>query len=516
MPADVQKIIILGGGTAGWMTAAALSRFLPDTYQITLVESDKIGTVGVGEATIPHIRYFNNMLGIDEREFLHAVGATYKLGIKFTDWGKVGTSYIHPFGSHGYTLNGIDFHHYWLAINRSGIDIAFDQFSLAVVMAQNNKFAFPEPNDGDVKNSFTYAYHIDAGAYAKFLREYSQTRGVNRVEGILKGVDTDSSTGEIKCLYLESGLVLSADFFIDCSGFNALLLSGCLGEGFDDWSHWLPCDRAVAIPTASSTTSIISPYTEATAHAWGWQWRIPLQHRVGNGMVYASSAISDDNAATKLLSAIPGQPLAEPNFLRFKAGRRKKSWIKNCVAIGLASGFLEPLESTSIYLIQQGILKLLEYFPLGKNERSLCDAYNNDMETEYLRIRDFLILHYVITQRTDSEFWQYCKNMSIPDSLAQKIELFSATGHIARYQYGLFMSPSWLAVYFGQGLVGGNYDLRVLSYPRENILAQFKKIRVQLDYSVAQMQLSQDVLANECQQLEKCHRLAANSLYGVL
>ncbi len=514
MPVEIKKIIILGGGTAGWMTAAALSKFLPDTYHITLVESDKIGTVGVGEATIPHIRYFNNMLDIDEREFLHAVHATYKLGIKFVDWGAVGTSYIHPFGSHGYALNGIDFHHYWLAMSRTGNDIAFDQFSLAVAMAQNNKFIFPEPSGDDVKNSFTYAYHIDAGAYAKFLRNYSQGRGVVREEGILQGVDKDLTTGEVKCLYLESGRVLAADFFIDCSGFSAVLLSKYLGESFEDWSHWLPCDRAVAIPTASTTS--MQPYTEATAHAWGWQWKIPLQHRTGNGMVYASSSITDDRAATELLSVIEGQALAEPNFLRFKAGRRRKSWSKNCVAIGLASGFLEPLESTSIYLIQQGILKLLEYFPVGKNEESLCDAYNQDMETEYLRIRDFLILHYVITRRTDSELWQYCKNMSIPDSLAQKIELFSATGHIARYQYGLFMSPSWLAVYLGQGFVGGNYDLRVLNYSRENIFAQFKRMRMQLDYSVGQMRFSHEVISDELLQLEKCRRLAAKSLYGVL
>lgn len=513
MSNEFKKIIILGGGTAGWMTAAACAKFLPESYQIVLVESEQIGTVGVGEATIPHIRYFNNMLGIDEREFLSAVQATYKLGIKFIDWGSLGSAYLHPFGSHGHSVSGIDFHHYWLSAKDSGAVPAFDQFSLAVVMADKRRFAFPEANAFNGKNTFTYAYHIDAGRYAKFLRKYAEDRNVVRIEGRLSYIVTETLNGAISSLHMDSGAIVEGDFFIDCSGFRALLLAEQLSVPFDDWSNWLLCDRAVAVPCERVEPP--TPYTVAHAKAWGWQWRIPLQHRTGNGMVYASSSITDQDALQNLLKSLDGSPLAEPNFLRFTAGRRKKSWEKNCIAIGLSSGFLEPLESTSIYLIQQGILKFLECFPGSGDLPTLRDAYNRDMETEYVRIRDFLILHYKITKRDDSEFWRYCQGMVVPDSLARSIELFRATGHVERYQNGLFMSPSWLAVYLGQDVGKVNFDARVLNHPPAIVLGEMHKMRAKLESQVQLMSMANDVLESELSATGINRQPVAASLYGV-
>ncbi len=514
MSDESKKIIILGGGTAGWMTAAACAKFLPEGYQIVLVESEQIGTVGVGEATIPHIRYFNNMLGIDEREFLSAVQATYKLGIKFIDWGSLGSAYLHPFGSHGHSVNGIDFHHYWLSAEATGAAQAFDQFSLAVVMAEKKRFAFPETNARSDKNTFTYAYHIDAGRYAKFLRKYAEDRNIVRIEGRLSNVVTDTLSGTISSLQMDSGAIVEGDFFIDCSGFRALLLAEQLSVPFDDWSNWLLCDRAVAVPCERVEPP--KPYTVAHAQACGWQWRIPLQHRTGNGMVYSSSAITDQDALQNLLTNLDGSPLAEPNFLKFTAGRRKKSWEKNCIAIGLSSGFLEPLESTSIYLIQQGILKFLEYFPGSGDLPTLRDAYNQEMEIEYVRIRDFLILHYKITKRNDSEFWRYCRAMSLPESLERSIELFRATGHVERYQNGLFMSPSWLAVYLGQDVGKVNFDTRVLNYTGATVRGEMQKMREKLESQVQMMPMANDVLEAELSATGINQQLVASSLYGVV
>ncbi|MDR7090397.1 tryptophan halogenase family protein [Cellvibrio fibrivorans] len=511
---ELKKIIILGGGTAGWMTAAACAKFLPENYQVVLVESEQIGTVGVGEATIPHIRYFNNMLGIEERAFLSAVKATYKLGIQFIDWGSLGAAYIHPFGSHGYPVGSIDFHHYWLSAMASGVAPAFDQFSLAVVMAEKKRFAFPETNAINGKNAFSYAYHIDAGRYAKFLRKYAEERNVVRIEGRLSHVMTDATSGAISSLQMDSGATVEGDFFIDCSGFRAILLAEKLSVPFDDWSNWLLCDRAVAVPCERVEPP--KPYTVAHAKPWGWRWRIPLQHRTGNGMVYSSSAITDEDALQNLLTNLDGYPLADPNFLKFTAGRRKKNWEKNCIAIGLSSGFLEPLESTSIYLIQQGILKFLEYFPGTGDLSTLRDAYNKEMETEYVRIRDFLILHYKITKRNDSEFWRYCQNMALPESLERSIELFRATGHVERYQNGLFMSPSWLAVYLGQGVGKVNFDTRVLNYPDAFVLGEMQKMREKLELQVQAMPMTNDVLEAELSATGINQQPVAASLYGVV
>lgn len=515
MSLEEKKIIILGGGTAGWMTAAAFAKLLPDNCHISIVESDQVGTVGVGEATIPHIRYFNNMLGINEREFLSEVSATYKLGIKFIDWGAVGSSYIHPFGAHGKSIDGIQFHHYWLSVVNAGEyqAPAFDQFSIAALMAANNRFSFPDARARDGKDAFSYAYHIDAGKYAKFLRRYAEGRGVMRREGSVVCVNTSDQDGSISNLCLQSGEIITGDIFIDCSGFRGLLVSDQLSVPFEDWSNWLLCDSAVAIPCEK--VGAPNPYTIAHAKPWGWQWRIPLQHRTGNGLVYSSAVISEQDAAQHLLGHLDGSPLAEPNFLKFTAGRRKKSWEKNCVAIGLASGFLEPLESTSIYLIQQSILKLLDYFPGDGDLSALRDAYNREMESEYIRIRDFLILHYKITERNDSEFWRYCHSMDLPDSLKESIELFKATGHVKRYQNGLFMSPSWLAVYLGQGMKDINFDLRALNYPKEIACSQMQRMQLQLASQVLQMPAASDVLTSELNSIGVHRQPAAASLYGV-
>ncbi len=510
-----KKIIILGGGTAGWMTAAAFARFIDkEKYSISLIESDEIGTIGVGEATIPHIRYFNNMLGIDEREFLREVSATYKLGIQFENWGALNSAYIHPFGSHGYSISGLDFHHYWLAA-KAGSKFSvpeFDNFSLASVMARAGRFNFPDPHD-NLKGSYSYAYHIDAGKYAKFLRRYAEERGVQRIEGVVEGVLGASENGNVDGLVLTGGLKLAGDWFVDCSGFRAILIGKHLGVGFDDWSKWLPCDRAIAVPCARHGDP--SLFTRATAQKWGWQWRIPLQHRTGNGVVYSSDFVSEQLVLDTLISGLDGQVLAEPNYIRFKAGSRSKCWEKNCVAIGLSSGFLEPLESTSIYLIQQGILKFLEYFPFTEDCSILRDTYNKEMELEYNRIKDFLILHYHITERDDSEFWKYCKNMQVPESLQKKINLFTRAAQVEHYDFGLFMAPSWLAVYLGQGLITGNYDSRVDRHETQYIIDELRQMKNYLDSFVQRMPSAENALNAELSCLTDVKRFANSSLYGV-
>ena len=381
-------------------------------------------------------------------------------------------------------------------------------------MAEKKRFAFPETSVANGKNTFTYAYHIDAGRYAQFLRKYAEERNVVRIEGRLSSAIMDTASGALSSLHLDSGAIVAGDFFIDCSGFRALLLADQLSVPFDDWSNWLLCDRAVAVPCERVEPP--KPYTIAHAKAWGWQWRIPLQHRTGNGMVYSSSAITDQDALQNLLISLDGSPLAEPNFLKFTAGRRKKSWEKNCIAIGLSSGFLEPLESTSIYLIQQGILKFLECFPGSGDLPTLRDAYNQEMEAEYLRIRDFLILHYKITKRNDSEFWRYCQNMVLPESLERSIELFRAAGRVARYQNGLFMSPSWLAVYLGQGIDQVGFDARTLNYPAAIVLDEMKKMRAKLESQVQLMSMANDVLESELSSSGICEHPVAASLYGVV
>lgn len=450
------KVVILGGGTAGWMTAAALIKLLPsETHQVTLIESADIGTVGVGEATIPHLRYFNKRLGIDETSFLSATHATFKLGIEFVNWSRVGESYIHPFSDYGSSYEGVDFHQLWLAHSKNQNAADLSRYSLAVKMAEANRFAYPSADFSDIRSEYSYAYHIDASAYAKFLREFSEPLGVERIEGKVDRLGIHPGSGDIQALYV-NGQRVDADLVIDCSGFRSLILGGALKIEYDDWSHWLPCDSAWAVPSTSNDK--LKPYTRAIARTAGWQWEIPLQHRAGNGMVYSSAFISPDEACDELLANLHNEALAEPKPLRFVTGKRKQTWANNCVAIGLSSGFLEPLESTSIYLIQAAIMKLLELFPSRGHETLLREEFNRSMNLEMERIRDFLILHYCATEREDSEFWRYVKNMSLPTDLAERIRLYKATGHVLHYDTGLFLKPSWVAVYTGQNIIPSHLD----------------------------------------------------------
>jgi tryptophan 7-halogenase len=417
-----KNITIVGGGTAGWMTAAALSRyFRAPQYNIVLIESDAIGTVGVGEATVPHIRYFNNMLGIDEQEFIRETQATYKLGIQFEDWGAKGESYLHPFGSHGYDINGVPFHHYWIKLRQQNGVADFDNFSMAVVAARKKRFSYPLQDGSSPLSTFTYAFHINANAYAAFLRRYAEARDLVRIEGKIQQVTLDA-LGNIASVSLEDGQVVDGDLFIDCSGFRGLLIAGALKVGYESWAQWLLCDRAIAIPSTSDGS--LNLYTRAIARQFGWQWQIPLQHRTGNGYVYASQFISDDQACDYLLSQLGNSALAKPNFLRFSPGRRQQSWSHNCVAIGLSSGFLEPLESTSIYLIQIAIMKLLEFFPANEKPTFKRNEFNRQIKNEYEKVRDFIILHYHLNRHDDSELWKYCANMDLPDELARKNPFF--------------------------------------------------------------------------------------------
>ena len=455
----IENVIIVGGGTAGWMAAAALSRLRAGRQvAITLIESEEIGTVGVGEATIPPFLDFNKLLEIDEREMLAAVQGSFKLGIQFVNWGKIGDSYIHPFGNYGYQVNGISFHHIWHKYRQAGDRRPIQVFNIETMAAHFGRFARTADYEREDLPPINYAYHIDASRYAKFLRSYAETRGVVRREGKVADVTLDGESGFVSSVTMDDGEIIKGDLFIDCSGFRGILIEQALKTGYEDWSNYLPCNRAVALPCLREDGSGPLPYTRATAHSAGWQWQVPLQHRNGNGHVYCSSFMSDDEALGILLKNIAGKPGAEPNFLRFVTGRRKKFWNKNVVALGLASGFMEPLESTSIHLINTGINKLIALLSLDGITQAQEDAFNRLTGKEYDRIRDFLILHYNATSRDDSDFWNYCRNMSVPDSLTEKIELFRLNGQIFREDDELFTETSWAAVMMGQGHMMGGHN----------------------------------------------------------
>ena len=496
-PARRLRIVIVGGGTSGWMTAAALTRLLPTRCTVDLVESEAIGIIGVGEATLPHIRAFNERLGIAEAEFMAATRATFKLGIEFRDWARVGDSYIHPFGTFGRGVGDVQFHHYYTRLLRAGASLPpIEAFSMACSLARAGRFGAPSTDPREIASTFGYAYQFDAVAFAPYLRRLAEQLGACRSEGRIVDVERDGMSGDVTAVVLEDGRRIAGDLFVDCSGFAALLIDKGLNERFEDWSRWLPADRAVAMPCRTSTA--VTPYTSAVAMPAGWRWRIPLQHRTGNGYVFASDFVGETEATDALASAVEGTPLVQPRVLRFKAGRRARSWVNNVVAIGLASGFLEPLESTSLYLVQQAITALVELFP----ERTIGDAdrdeFNRLVNMEYDRVRDFLILHYHATQRDDSSFWNYVRTMPIPDSLAEKMELFRRRGRVVKYREGAFLDASWVSVYLGQRVVPAGHDPRAEGPTLDSLAAGLERLRGEIAAAVGGMAGHADFLAGYC------------------
>jgi tryptophan 7-halogenase len=482
----VRKIVILGGGTAGWMTAAALSQALDGRQcRIDLIESDDIGIIGVGEATIPTIHWFDQMVGLDEKEFMQETRATFKLGIEFRDWSRLNHRYFHPFGRFGFPSDGLSFQHRWIKAYLEGRVRAFEDYSLNTVAARNGKFEFPAADQRSILATLGYAYHFDASLYAHYLRKRAESKGVKRHEGKVQTIDRDPETGFVTALHSSRGDVLDGDLFIDCSGFRGVLIEGVLETGYESWSHWLPCDRAVAVP--SERTEPLAPYTSSTAREAGWQWRIPLQHRTGNGYVYGSALISDDEAASVLLNNLDGKPLADPKPVRFTAGRRRVAWNKNVVAIGLSSGFVEPLESTSIHLIQSGIAKLLALFPTRACDACTSEQYNRVVAEEIEGVRDFLILHYHSTAARTDPLWEHCRSMKLPDSLRYKEEHFSRSGRIVLSSDELFKESSWFAVLLGQGHQPKDYNPLIDSIAPEENVAHLCRIRDAVRSAVGKM-----------------------------
>jgi tryptophan halogenase len=493
----MKNIVIVGGGAAGWMTASLLAHFMRGgPTAITLVESEEIGIVGVGEATIPSIQEFNRALGLDEREFLRKTKASFKLGIEFVNWARLGDRYFHQFGFHGDRYNEhvdtVYLHHYLLKLWRQGDDSALEDYCSEAVAARMGRFTWPSREAPPARPPLRYAFQFDAALYAEYLRGIAEKLGVTRIEGKITSVDQRSEDGFIEAVVMENGTRVEGDFFVDCSGFRGLLIEQTLQAGFEDWSHWLPCDRAVAVPCEGLET--ITPYTRATAQDAGWQWRIPLQHRIGNGHVYSSSFISDDEAAATLLQNLDGRQLADPRFLRFTAGRRKKLMHKNVAAIGLASGFLEPLESTSIHLIQSGIFRLLNLLPLDHHDPATEDEYNRLGIEEYEQIRDFIILHYCATERTDTPFWNQMRTMELPDSLRHRIAVFKSRGRVARHVGQLFLEPSWVAVFLGQRIIPEEYHPLLKGVPAAGIAASMAQTRKQIRETVEKMPSHRDFL----------------------
>ena len=473
-PNALRSIAIIGGGSAGWMTAAALANAVGQNIAITLVESDDIGTIGVGEATIPPIKSFNAALGISEADFVRATQGSFKLGIEFVGWGAAEGRYFHPFGEYGANFDRVGLEHYWLRERQKGDATPFDDYCMAWALARENRFAPPAGGPRDVRSTHAYAYHFDAGLYAQYLRRYAEARGVTRQEGRIEQVVRDGASGNISHVALAGGREVAADFFVDCSGFVGLLIEGALATGYEDWSHWLPCDRAIAMPSAN--TGPITPYTRSTAHAAGWQWRIPLQHRQGNGHVYCSAHISDDEAEAVLRANVEGEPLGAPRRLKFTAGRRKRAWNHNCVSIGLSSGFMDPLESTSLHLIQTSIERLLLLLPGRDHDPLNAEEYNRATANEYERIRDFIILHYKANTRPEP-FWRSCAAMPVPDELAYKIKHFEAATRLVSPHDELFRNPSWLAVYLGQGIIPRHGDALADARPQVEAAQHLRSLR---------------------------------------
>lgn len=490
MSQQVKKVVIAGGGTSGWCMAMALSQQFGTLLDITLIESSEIGTVGVGEATFPTICTFHRMHGIDEREFLAATAGSIKLGISFENWTRKGDRYIHPFGMAGNSSWLGDFYHYWLAARTHGYQGDLDNFCFELQAAKHHKFAITE------NPKLNYAYHFDASRYARFLRVLSEKKGVKKIEGKITEVKQNTDTGFIEAVVLASDARIDGDFFIDCTGFRGLLIDETLKTGYEEWGRWLRNDSAVALQTEFSGD--IPPYTRAIAHDAGWQWKIPLQHRQGTGHVYSSAYISDEDARNTLLQHLDGDIRAELRLLKFKTGRRKKTWVKNCVAIGLASGFVEPLESTSIHLIQIGITRLLQLFPFGGCNDALANRYNEQLQTEYERIRDFIVLHYKATERDDTPYWRDCRDMEIPDSLASKIQLFQETGIVSPCPEDIFRVNSWVYVMLGQRIEPRSYHHFTHVMGKEQMLANLETLKIKIAKAVEKLPAHGDFLKAYC------------------
>jgi tryptophan halogenase len=486
----VKRVVIAGGGTAGWNAAAALAQQLGPLIDITLVESDDIGTVGVGEATIPTVRTFHRLLDVDEREFMRATLATFKLGIAFENWSRLGDRYIHSFGAVGKSTWMGDFQHYWLAAKADGFGGELGDYCFELKAAEAGKFYTSE------KSPINYAYHFDAGLYGRFLRSVYEKKGVKRIEGKIARIEQHPESGFIEALVLESGPRVEGDLFIDCTGFRGLLIEQTLKAGYEDWGHWLRTDSALAVQTPS--TGEVPPYTRAIARQAGWQWRIPLQHRVGNGLVYCSDYISEEEARDTLLRHLDAEPLFEPRLIRYRTGMRRKSWDKNCIALGLSSGFLEPLESTSIHLMQIAVTRLIQLFPFSGCNEALINHYNAQSRVEFERIRDFVILHYRLTERDDTPFWRYCRDMQIPDTLVERIALFRDNAYAYQAPDEIFRVDSWLQVMLGQRLEPRGFHHMGRLLDAERLRKMLESLKTNIANAVAKLPAHQDFLANYC------------------
>jgi tryptophan halogenase len=482
----IKRVVIAGGGTAGWIAAFALIRNLKGIVDITLVESEEIGTVGVGESTIPTSRTFHQFMGIDEADFVCATGSTFKLGIAFENWRTEGSRYFHPFGRIGHSTWLADFHHFWLRAKDLGFGGDLGDYCLEQQAGEARKFEWTQ------QLGTNYAYHLDAGLYGKYLRKLAEAEGVTRVEGKIAEVRQDSESGDIQSLLLESGQEIAGDLFLDCTGFRALLLGQKLGAEFEDWTHWLPTDSAIAVQT--SEVEAPRPYTRAMAHKAGWMWRIPLQHRVGNGIVFSSAHMTSDDAERLLRERIEGDVLIEPRLIRFRAGCRRKVWVKNCIGIGLSTGFIEPLESTSIHLIMIAITRLLQMFPYAGVSAAAAERFNFLAERELEGIRDFIVLHYHATDREDSDFWRHCRTMNVPDSLVHRLALFRELAHAFQESHDLFAVDSWVTVMLGQGVIPANYNPAVRRMPEDKLRQSLDTAKANIARAVERMPSHQDWL----------------------
>ncbi|MBV8034791.1 tryptophan halogenase family protein [Roseateles sp.] len=492
----VRSVVVVGGGTAGWMSAAAFAKALDGSVQIRLLESDEIGIIGVGEASIPNLTEFNRALGVDEDEFLRATQGSFKMGIEFVNWGAVGERYVHGFGRIGQPEDTVPFHQFWLRMAQQGKTRPLGEYAINTAAPREARFMRARTDmSGSPLAEIAHAYHFDASLYARFLRHYAEQRGVRRTEGKVAFVEQHEN-GHIAALRMENGERITGDFFIDCTGMRALLIGQTLKAGYEDWSHWLPCDRAIAVPCERADPLL--PMTRSTAHTAGWQWRIPLQHRTGNGHVYSSRFMDAQQAEAILLAGLDGQPTAAPRHLSFRTGRASRFWIGNCVAVGLSSGFLEPLESTSIHLVHMAIARILEFFPSAGFDATDIDEYNVLTCEEFDNVRDFLVLHYKLTRRDDSPFWNHCRQMEVPGRLARKMALFASNGRVYRRSDELFAESSWLQVLIGQGLMPrGHHPFADLPEEAE-VLAYLENVRQVVGRCVQVMPLHADFINRHC------------------